>query len=84
MTTTYTSIEIIFDRDNGSRNEGWYARTTAADGATEDEALSTDWAEDEAIDEPTIRAWAMAYYCDEDGMNDAELQQLRESISIKR
>jgi hypothetical protein len=81
---TYDSIEIIFDRDHGRDNEGWYARTTQSDGTVEDNQISEKWAGDPNVAESTIRTWAVVYYSDPDGMTDNELQDLRDTIVIKR
>ena len=34
---TVTAIEAIWDRDHGTRNEGWYLRVRYADSGDEDE-----------------------------------------------
>ncbi len=59
-------IEIIFDREHGRRNRGWFARTTDAQGQEEDCQLDTLWSKDARVPESTIRAWAATYY-DVDG-----------------
>lgn len=84
MQTTIIKIEVIYDRDHGSANRGWYARDTRADGTEEDTQISEPWAEDEHVPESAIRNWAMGFYADPDGMTDAQLQDLRDMIHIKR
>ena len=82
--STAEKIEIIFDRDHGRENYGWFAREKYADGNEDQTSVPEDWAEDADVPESTIRAWAMKYYCDPDGMTDDQLQELREAITIHR
>lgn len=82
--TTYTSIEIIFDRDHGTDNHGWFSRTRDTDGQEQDENIETAWALDPNVAESTITNWAMEYYADPDGMNDARLQDLSKAITVRR
>ncbi len=82
MTPTYSKIEIIFDRDHGTENYGWYARSTDADGQQEDTRIAESWGEDAAASESDIREWAMQYFCDQDGLTDAQLADLRDMIEV--
>jgi hypothetical protein len=77
-------IEIIFDRTHGTRNYGWYARETDADGHQEETQIPEDWSEDASVSDGVILAWATTYFADPDGMTDAELQDLRRRIEVKR
>ncbi len=81
---TYTSIEIIYDRDHGTQNEGWYVRDCAVGEQETDTQISEDWYDDPDVPESTILSWAMTFYADPDGMTDAELQDLRDVITVKR
>jgi len=81
---TYTKLEIIFDRDHGKQNYGWYARERQEDGSQCDTALMTTWDQDPDVPDSTLIAWAMEFYCDSDGMTDAELADLRAIITITR
>jgi hypothetical protein len=42
MENTITKIEIIWDRDHGTQNEGWYWRATREDGQERDQPLDGD------------------------------------------
>ena len=37
--TSVTKIEIIWDRDHGIQNEGWYCRISLSDGQERDQSL---------------------------------------------
>lgn len=84
MTQTYSKIEIIFDRDHGTENYGWYARSTYAEGQQEDTRIDESWGEDADVPEADVRTWAMRYFADPDGLTDAELQDLRDMIEVRR
>lgn len=80
----FKTIEIIFDRDHGTDNRGWYARTTDMDGQECDDRITEDWGENPNEPEWEIRLWAMQYYAHPDGMNDEELAELRSMIAVRR
>lgn len=79
----YTKIEIIFDRDHRTREEGWYMRTTDTDGQQEDQPVGEDWWEDALVSDAIIRAWALKYFRPADA-TDEELEELEQMIEIKR
>jgi len=60
---TPISIEIIWDRDHGTENEGFYARRRYADGREEDAHPGQGDATDR--DEPEYALRAMFIYPDE-------------------
>ena len=76
--------ELIWDEDHGTENEGWYLRTTWADGPSEDDVIQElqDAPRDES--EVDLRSAAMLYLRDPDGMTDAAREELRGIIEIKR
>ena len=60
--TQYTKIEIIFDKDHSTRDEGWYVRISTDDGQEQDRPISEDWWEDSLASDGTIRSWAVSYF----------------------
>ena len=60
--TKVKSIEIIFDRDHGKQNEGWYARATQTDGQERD--LPFDVRHNSAGDTTLIRKGRAAVRAD--------------------
>jgi hypothetical protein len=78
------AIEIIYDRDHGKSNEGWYSRVQYSDGQEEDDSIIEDWSSNANASESTIRAWALEYFANPDGMTDDELAALRSIIEVRR
>ena len=57
-----TKIEIIFDRDHGRENYGWYVRETDENGQEKDQPVCSEkWYNNPRVAESTIRAWAKTY-----------------------
>ncbi len=82
-TENIVKIEAIFDRDHGTRNEGWYLRTRDTDGQELDDAsFGSDL--DENTKESEIRSAALMYIMDPDGATDEEIERLQSIIEVKR
>lgn len=78
-----TAVQAIWDRDHGTRNEGWYLRVRYEDGAEQDDVNTciADLPEDvsDATVVANVAAWLYV-----DGMTDGEQLELREMIEVKR
>ncbi len=77
-------VSVIWDRDHGSRNAGWYLQLTYADGWIEDERAavleSLCYEESGAELISCAKLWLMH----PDGMTDQEMDGLESIIEVTR
>ncbi len=82
-TENIVKIEAIFDRDHGTRNEGWYLRTRDAQGVEyDDNSFGESITEDDS--DADIASAALMYVMDPDGATDEEIERLQSIIEVKR
>lgn len=81
---TLTNVQVIWDTDHGTANEGWYLRSRYADAHEEDDRV--DGLEDLARDAPDgeLRRVAFSYLMPPDGLSNDEMVTLREMIEVRR
>lgn len=81
---TLTSAAVIWDRDHGTRNEGWYLQLTYTDGRIEDDANSPvadlDADETDAELRSAVKLWLMP----PDGLSPDEMDALESMIQVRR
>jgi hypothetical protein len=81
---TLTNVQVIWDADHGTANEGWYLRSRYADGHEEDERV--DGLEDLGRDasDSELRGVAFSWVFPPDGLNEDEMATLREMIEVRK
>jgi hypothetical protein len=80
---TVTVIQAIWDRDHGTRNEGWYLRVRYENGEEQDDTNTCIADLPEDVSDATVIARVAAWLY-VDGMSDGEQQELRDMIEVRR
>lgn len=81
---TLTAVQVIWDADHGTANEGWHLRCRYADGHEEDDRVDVleDMVHDAA--ESDLCRVAFDWVFPPDGLNDDEMSVLRNMIEVRR
>ncbi len=79
-----TAVQVIWDRDHGSKNEGWYVRSRYADGHEEDDIVGALEGVPCDANEDEIHSIALLFLLPPDGVSDAEYDALRDMIEVRR
>lgn len=81
---TLTGVQVIWDADHGTANEGWFLHSRYADGREEDERV--DGLEDlgRYASDSELRGVALSWVFPPYGLSDEEMVALREMIAVVR
>ena len=81
---TLTSVQVIWDRDHGTANEGWHLRTRYADGSEEDERVDALDNLPRYTDDARLGQIAVEYLMPPDGLSSHDLTVLQRMIEVRR
>lgn len=79
-----TGVQVIWDKDHGTTNEGWYVRSCYAGGYTEDDVVDDIQDLPRETDDALLISAAFSWIFPPDGLNDQEMSDLREAIEVRR